>query len=253
MGSFGPRNSSVSHKLLTPAFEHVAFPLGLGFVAGFVDIFGFMAWYGLLAAHSTGNLIFLAVDLARGQYALVMKALALPIFAVSIALSTWLIGGLAVRGRHPFVPAICVQAGLLGACLIAGLLLPPPHGPDDIAVIVAGSLGVAAMALQNTSMRLILNNLPPTTVMTGNLTGAVSEAVHWWSSYERVVLRGEPMAIARQAKLIGITIGAFTLGALAGGFGQVDLGYRSLLLPIFVLLGLLPFGRAALRAAAQGE
>ena len=62
----------------------MAFPIGLGFVAGFIDIFGFMAWFGLLAAHVTGNLIFLAVDIARGDYSLVMKLLALPIFAASV-------------------------------------------------------------------------------------------------------------------------------------------------------------------------
>jgi Protein of unknown function (DUF1275) len=51
-----------------PAFEHFAFPVGLGFVAGFVDIFSFTALLGLLPAHVTGNLIFLAVDLARHEY-----------------------------------------------------------------------------------------------------------------------------------------------------------------------------------------
>jgi hypothetical protein len=30
-------------RAIAPAFEHVAFPVGLGFVAGFVDVFGFMA------------------------------------------------------------------------------------------------------------------------------------------------------------------------------------------------------------------
>ena len=34
-----------------PAFEHFAFPVGLGFVAGFVDIFSFTALLGLLPAH----------------------------------------------------------------------------------------------------------------------------------------------------------------------------------------------------------
>jgi hypothetical protein len=42
-------------RVIAPAFEHVAFPVGLGFVAGFVDIFGFMELLGLLPAHVTGN------------------------------------------------------------------------------------------------------------------------------------------------------------------------------------------------------
>ena len=31
------------HPARVPAFEHVAFPIGLGFVAVFKDLFGFMA------------------------------------------------------------------------------------------------------------------------------------------------------------------------------------------------------------------
>jgi len=72
-----------------PAFEHVAFPIGLGFVAGFKDLFSFMAWYGLLAAHVTGNPIFLAYDITRGQYDLGMRLAALPIFAISVAITAW--------------------------------------------------------------------------------------------------------------------------------------------------------------------
>ena len=33
-------NKAAEHHLVTPAFEHVAFPVALGFVAGFVDIVG---------------------------------------------------------------------------------------------------------------------------------------------------------------------------------------------------------------------
>ncbi len=70
--------------MTAPAFKHAAFPVGLGFVAGFVDIFGFMALVGLLPADVTGNVIFLAVDIARHQYDVVMKIAAIPIFGISV-------------------------------------------------------------------------------------------------------------------------------------------------------------------------
>jgi uncharacterized membrane protein YoaK (UPF0700 family) len=234
-----------------PRFEHVAFPIALGFVAGFIDLFGFMAWYGLLAAHVTGNLIFLAFDITRGQYDLGMRLAALPIFAVSVAISAWFIGMVARQGRHPFLPAVILQAATLGACIVAGLLLPPPHGPDDTTAVVIGSIALFSMGLQNTMMRVILNNLPATTVMTGNITHIVAEAVRWAAGFGAVMTPGSVAALTSRAKQVGYTLGAFTIGAVAGGLVQVHIGYIGLLLPIAALLGLLPFGRAALRAAAQ--
>ena len=37
-----PAGKPDQHHLIAPAFEHVAFLVALGFVAGFVDIFGFI-------------------------------------------------------------------------------------------------------------------------------------------------------------------------------------------------------------------
>lgn len=230
-----------------PLFEHIAFPIGLGFVAGFIDIFGFMAWYGLLTAHVTGNLLFLAVNIAVGEYQLVMKLLALPIFAVSVALSGWFIALLREYGRHPFIPVILLQAGALGACLLAGLYLPSPRGPDDLAAVILGSVALFAMATQNTMMRIVLNNLPPTTVMTGNITYVVSETVRWMAGLG-IDTSGGSAALARRAQTIGATLAAFTFGAIVGGVAQVHVGYMALLAPIAVLLALLPFGQAVLHA-----
>jgi hypothetical protein len=145
---------ATQYYLVTPAFEHIAFPVGLGFVAGFVDIFGFMALFGLLPAHVTGNLIFIAVDIARHQYNLIMRIAALPIFAASVAISAWLIETLNARRRQPFLPVVLLQAAVLALSLIAGLLMPAATGPDDATVALVGSTMLFAMAVQNTMMRL---------------------------------------------------------------------------------------------------
>jgi uncharacterized membrane protein YoaK (UPF0700 family) len=232
-------------------FDQAAFPIGLGFVAGFVDLFGFMAWYGLLAANVTGNLIFLAYDITRGEYALIMKFSAVPVFAVSVAAAAWFIGMLAARGRHPFLPAIVLEATALGTCLAAGILLPPPQGPDDAAVIVCGSIALFAMAVQNTVMRLILNNLPPTTVVTGNITHIVSEVVRRLAGFGAAMTPAAAALLTSRARQVGLALAAFAIGAIAGGLAQVHVGYPGLLLPVAVLLGLLPFGQAARRAAAR--
>jgi uncharacterized membrane protein YoaK (UPF0700 family) len=243
--------SAVQQLSRAPTFNHIAFPIGLGFVAGFVDLFGFMAWYGLLAAHVTGNLIFLAYDITRGQYELVMKLATLPIFAVSVAVAAWFIGMVSARGRHPFLPAVILQAAALGACMVTGLLLPLPRGPDDATVVITGSIALFAMAMQNTTMRVILNNLPATTVMTGNITHVVAEAVRWAAGFGAAMTPGSVAALTSRAKEVGYTLSAFAIGAIVGGLVQAHVGYPGLLLPIAVLFGLIPFGHAALRAAAQ--
>ena len=244
-------NKAAEHHLVTPAFEHVAFPVALGFVAGFVDIVGFMALFGLLPAHVTGNLIFIAVDIARQQYNLIMKIAALPIFAASVAISAWLIGTLSEHGRHPFLPMVLLQAAVLGLSLIAGLLMPPASSADDATVVVVGSTMLFAMAVQNTMMRLILNNLPPTTIMTGNITHMVAEGVRLAAGFGRAVTPSEASMLARRARRIGLALASFTAGAIIGGLAQVHVGYIGLLMPIAALLILVPIGRDEIRAVAK--
>jgi uncharacterized membrane protein YoaK (UPF0700 family) len=244
-------NKPGEHRLIVPSFEHVAFPVALGFVAGFVDIFGFMALFGLLPAHVTGNLIFIAVDIARQQYNLIMKIAALPIFAASVAISAWLIGRLSARGRHPFLPMVLIQAAVLGLSLIAGLLMPPASSADDATVAVVGSTMLFAMAVQNTMMRLILNNLPPTTIMTGNITHMVAEGVRLAAGFGAAVTPSGASMLARRAQRIGLALTSFTTGAIVGGLVQRYVGYIGLLAPIAALVILIPIGRDEIRATAK--
>jgi uncharacterized membrane protein YoaK (UPF0700 family) len=242
-------NPVAPHHLITPAFEHVAFPIALGFVAGFVDIFGFMALFGFLPAHVTGNLIFLAVDIARHNYDLIMKIAALPIFATSVAVAAWLIGTLGARGRHPFLPMVLLQAAVLGLSLIAGLLMPAAGNADDATVVVVGSTMLFAMAVQNTVMRLILNNLPPTTIM--NITHMVTEGVRLAAGFGAAVTPSEASALARRARRIALALISFTVGAILGGWAELNVGYIGLLAPIAALLVLIPIGRDEIRAVAK--
>ncbi len=130
--------------------EHIAFAIGLGFVAGFVDVFGFMSWFGLLTAHVTGNLIFMAYDIVRGHFEFIMKLAALPVFAAAAAASAWFIFTVTARGRQPFQAAIILEATVLGVCVVACLLLPVPRGPDDSTIMIVGPLAICVMALQST-------------------------------------------------------------------------------------------------------
>jgi uncharacterized membrane protein YoaK (UPF0700 family) len=230
-------------------FEHQSFVVGLGFVAGFIDVFGFTRLHGLLPAHVTGTLIFLAISLSHGHYNVFLKVAALPIFCCAVAGSAWFIGVIAERGRDPFLPALALQAGRLLGGMIGAVLLPTHGEPDEIAAFVVGTACLSAMGLQNTIMRLILNNLPPTTVMTGNITQVLSDLVAyacWFPSIRHTT--DEKVILERQAQRMLITVLSFLVGAVVAAFACPRLGGFSLGLPILTILCLIPFGHKTLRA-----
>jgi uncharacterized membrane protein YoaK (UPF0700 family) len=88
-------------------------------------------------------------------------------------------------------------------------------------------------------------------VMTGNITHVVAETVRWAAGFGAVMSPVSVAALSSRAKQVAYTLSAFAVGAIAGGLAEAHIGYLGLLAPIAVLLGLLPLGRAALRAAAQ--
>ena len=97
--------------------------------------------------------------------------------------------------------------------------------------MAAGMVGAAAMAVQNAGARLVLSGLAPTTVMTGNVTQWVIDAVD--------LARGAgDDAVRERARKFIAPIVAFAAGAIVGAFGYVHVGFAALLLPIAVLGGL---------------
>jgi uncharacterized membrane protein YoaK (UPF0700 family) len=88
---------------------------------------------------------------------------------------------------------------------------------------------VLAMGLQNALMRLDLAALPPTTVMTGNVTQATIDLMALWRDH------GTPREIARERlRRMAGPIVAFLLGAAGGAGGYAMLGFTSLLLPAVI-------------------
>ena len=62
-------------------------PFVLGFVAGSVDVIGFLGLDGLFTAHITGNLVLLAAHIVTGGVAGLAPMLSIPVFMVALALA----------------------------------------------------------------------------------------------------------------------------------------------------------------------
>jgi uncharacterized membrane protein YoaK (UPF0700 family) len=213
----------------------------LSYVAAFVDTAGFIGLFGLFTAHVTGNFVLIGSAVVNRSGELLAKLLAMPVFVLAVAATAMVARSLHRRQRSA-APALFLSQGLLlAAAAVAAAVLPVAHGADAAATIVVGMLAVAAMAVQNALMRVELPKLPPTTVMTGNVTQVV---IDW------VTLRAggrapfdsaeaaETTEAQQRIRRMGPGIVAFTLGAASGAAAQAFIGFYSLLLPA-ALCGLL--------------
>jgi uncharacterized membrane protein YoaK (UPF0700 family) len=204
----------------------------LAFTAGYVDTIGFVGLFGLFTSHVTGNFVVMGAMIAHPSKGLIAKVLALPVFMLSVALTTVFVRRRRRAGRDPTAAVLAAQALLLAAFMVVSLSSGPLIGRDQPIAIVAGELGVLAMAIQNAGARLVFGDLPPTAVMTGNVTDIVIDSVDLLES------DGAAAVLARSLRLLW-PIAAFAAGALAAGLTFAAVGFWGLMAPIAAVLAVI--------------
>ncbi|WP_036302096.1 YoaK family protein [Methylobacterium sp. 77] len=207
--------------------------VGLAFVAGFVDAAAFIALTGLFTAHVTGNFVLIGAELISTSTGVLAKLLALPTFILAVAATRLIALALERRGSSPLRPLLALEAAVLFAFAIVGAAMSPLGSPDGARAIGVGMLGVAAMGIQNGIGRLVIGHLAATTVMTVNVTQAVIDLT------DRLCgARLSDQASTRLRRTLSAVL-AFAAGALAGAFGIAALSFWCVLVPAFILVGLL--------------
>jgi uncharacterized membrane protein YoaK (UPF0700 family) len=196
------------------------------FTAGFVDTVGFVALFGLFTAHVTGNFVLIGASIAEFHGGIVAKLIALPVFFIVVALTHLYVTHRQRRDRNPVAALTLFEALFLASFMAAGLAASPFANSDSPAAIATGMLAVTAMAIQNAGARSVFATLSPTTVMTGNVTQIVIDAVDLMATPAKAT-----EARTRLKKMLPPVL-AFASGALAGGLGYVHVGFWSLLLPL---------------------
>lgn len=214
-----------------PAATLALIAIGLAFVAGFADAASFVGADGIFCAHVTGNFVVLAADLARGARADEwLKLATFPLFVVAVLAMAKIHAHRAPRTARWL---LLVAAVLVGAAALVGALVPSgAPGPGRSAVV---ALLVLAMAVQNATHRLHPALGPMTTVMTGNVTGFLVDAV----------LPGAPERASKR-RATGWIIAAFAAGCAAGALSVERAGFAVLALPAAAVLAV----RARLPRAA---
>jgi uncharacterized membrane protein YoaK (UPF0700 family) len=212
-----PIGRSLATKLL---------PTVLSLVAGSVDVISFVGLGGLFAAHITGNLVILAAHIVAGDQAPLALMISVPVFIIVLAMTRLLAGCLEAL-RVALLPLLFLQLLLLASLLALGVAGGPRLDPSGANAIVAGMLGVSAMAVQNALVQISLRGAPSTAVMTTNITRFIVDL-------GEVLFRRSPDGGAKageRARRTGLAIAGFVVGCGLGAGCQAVAGLWSLTLP----------------------
>jgi uncharacterized membrane protein YoaK (UPF0700 family) len=207
-------------------------PFALSAVAGSVDVIGFLALDGLFTAHITGNIVVIAARFVAGKQTLLSHVLAVPVFMLVLGLTrfgaTWL-----ERARIPsLLPLLLLELALLFAFFAIGKYVNARIDPNAASTVVAGMLGVAAMAVQNALVRISLTGAPSTAPMTTNLTIFIMDL-------GEILLAQDAGRVAKareRARYAAMAVAGFVAGCALGAACEHIFGLRSLALPIGLLL-----------------
>lgn len=215
---------------MKPEHDDVA----LATIGGYVDTLGFVALFGMFTAHVTGNFVLLGADLVSQGQGVLLKLLAFPAFLVGVALSAVAIKYLpAAQSKHAARVLYLLQAFLLTAFLCIGQYAKPVSDPSAWAVLICGMVGACAMGVQNAHAKLIVRAGVPNTVMTGNVTQTVIDAIDLAGTAKDPAAR--VLQLKRFYRTLATVVG-FALGAAAGALLYKGFAFWALALPIAALL-----------------
>jgi malic enzyme len=144
-------------------------PAVLNTTGGMVDVIGFLALDGPFTAHITGNLVVLTTHYVTGGFNQVAPLLLVPVF-VAVLGALMLAVGTPCDPRASRRKLLILQLALLGGFLGFGIAFGPFVDPGSALAMLAGMLGVAAMATRGALVKLALRVSPSTAVLTTNTT-----------------------------------------------------------------------------------
>ncbi len=221
--------------------RHKLLPAVLSLIAGSADVISFLGLGGLFTAHITGNLVILAAHIVTGEAASVALLLAVPMFMLALGVTRLLAAGLERAGRSSLAFLLLLQFVLLAASFVLCVVAGPRADPKAAIAIVAGMLGVAALAVQNALVQISLEGVPSTAVLTTNLTSFAIDLGD-------ILLKRDSADVAaarRRAQHTWPVVLGFAVGAALGAWCFAHIGLWSLALPaalalLALLLGLRP-------------
>ena len=204
--------------------RHVA--MALIFIAGYVDVVGYLTLSGVFVAFMSGNSTLSGLYLGQGKSVAIAKVvLPIPIFILSVGVGSWM-----MRRDHGLRILLLLQVALLTTFAVisnSAMLNAQPRGD---AWIVLTLTGVFAMGLQNAVVRHIGKDNVGLTYITGMLAALGVHLASWLD-------RSEPQAGVHIGLLASLWL-SFLAGATLSSWLSLKFGV-TLLPPLIMLLVLL--------------
>ena len=220
-------------------------PALLSFVAGYVDIYTFLALFGLFVAQVTGSFVTAGAELVTHDLGITGKMLAILAFLLATAVTAGLISLVRELGRAPLPWMLAFETALLAAFTVLLLIGPPITGVQDWHGIFAGLFGAMAMGTQSVIVRLLMRGIPQTNVMTGNMTQlgiAVTELIvarrrFAHSAHGAAAVHNYEAVREQLVTVLACAVG-FLIGAAAGAVAFATTNVRGALLAVAIVAAL---------------
>jgi uncharacterized membrane protein YoaK (UPF0700 family) len=225
-------------------------PALLGFIAGFVDICAFLGLFHVFVAQLTGSFVYAGAHMLSGDHEWV-AVLAIPAFFFAGCLATALAFNRAPGGRA-LAWVMALECVLLTA-MLATMMTMSLHDILAPGVLGAALLGIAAMGVQSAMVRLFMQGVPSTNVMTTNTTQLAIDAtvalialVRGASQTEAE--KGQARGARSRLKLYWPPMVGFIVGTGIGAVCFAFTGAVSLAAPLLLAYALLAWAIGSNRA-----
>jgi uncharacterized membrane protein YoaK (UPF0700 family) len=248
---------AASRALTVP--EKTTIAILMTWTAGFVDIVGYLALYGLYISHMTGNTVAMAEHISRLEWiGVVRRGWPIVAFVFGLMLGAFIYDAEKRRNiQVPFPTTIGLETLLIAVFIGAGAgngfkaIIPPQPAPKFFVMV---ALLATAMGLQNVSIRKIGGINVYTTFVTGSLVKfaeSVSEYLFWLRDRTRLrfrrriwkALRVSPRQLPLQRAALTITLWiTYLAGAVAGAFSTVQWALLGMIAPLLVLAAITAYG-----------
>ena len=216
-------------------------------IAGAVNAAGCMV-VGAYLSHVTGNLARIGDEMALGHYEAAFGfAVVIAAFLGGAVLATLLIEVSKRLNRPHYIAAMTTEGGLLGGFALVSALTSPEWHQNNLVLMCMLSV---AMGLQNAMITRLSGAVVRTTHMTGIITDIGIETVRVAflardnAKSRSLVARalavlGAPFnSESRRLRLHAYILASFLMGAVAGPFVYLHIGYWGAIGPTLILFSL---------------